>query len=131
MILFEQDHVKVWYNTGTKQLIQKWSGFASSKEFREAIDVTIDFTQHYHVLSLICDLSEQQVVSMEDIHYASHEFPKLFDYGILASAFVIPADIFSQISLKEFASMQDETTVQYFKSIEKANKWIADKILPK
>jgi hypothetical protein len=130
MILFEQEHVKVWYNTDTKQLIQKWVGFASSKEFREAIDVSIDFTKHYNVLSLVCDLSEQQVVSLEDIHYASKKFPRLFDYGVLASAFVIPENIFSQISLKEFANMQDETTVQYFKSREKANKWIAAQIPP-
>lgn len=128
MILFEQDHIKVYYQIENKQLIQQWSGFATSMEFREAIEVTIDFSRQYNVLSLICDLSDQQVVSMDNILYASQTFPKLFEHGVLAAAFIIPKNIFSQLSLKEFAKTQDSPKVQYFRCKKEAQKWITEKL---
>lgn len=92
--------VKIDYDQSRKQLVQTWSGFASSGQFREAIDKTLVFAKSNPVRTLISDTLNQSVVEPEDTNYAASAMPKLFQSGLKAMAFVMPKSVITQLSLR-------------------------------
>jgi len=128
MVIFENKHIIITYNENDKSLEQKWIDFVPSEIFRMAIDETVTFTAKHPVESILSDALQQKVVSMTDASYAASVLPELFGNGLKAMAFVIPKDIFTQLSLKNFAQAQHIGQVRYFTSREEAETWIEELI---
>lgn len=124
MIVHQNSNVRIEYDPSTKRLTQTWTGFISSKEFKVAIDQTVAFAEKNLVTSIISDTLNQGVVKPEDTEYAASVMPTLFRKGLRKMAFVIPENIFTQLSLKKFADKERNENVQYFKSVSDAQKWI-------
>jgi hypothetical protein len=124
MIVHQNSNVKIEYNQADMRLTQTWTGFISSKEFRIAIDKTRAFAINNKVVSIISDTLNQGVVKPEDTEYAASIMPDLFKSGLKKMAFVIPENIFTQLSLKKFADKEKNENVQYFKSVKDANGWL-------
>lgn len=125
MIVHQNSNVKIEYDQTNKRLTQTWIGFISSKEFRIAIDKTLEFALQNQVVTIISDTLNQGVVKPEDTEYAAGIMPGLFKKGLRKMAFVIPENIFTQLSLKKFADKEKNENVQYFKSISDANSWLS------
>lgn len=124
MIVHQNSNVKIEYNQANLRLTQTWTGFISSKDFKIAIDKTREFAIKNKVVSIISDTLNQGVVKPEDTEYAASIMPDLFKSGLKKMAFVIPENIFTQLSLKKFADKEKNENVQYFKSINDANIWL-------
>ncbi|MBN2743288.1 MAG: hypothetical protein JXR39_05280 [Marinilabiliaceae bacterium] len=116
--------VKIDYDHSRKQLVQTWTGFASSGQFREAIDATLHFSQSNPVRTIISDTLNQSVVDPADTQYAASAMPKLFQQGLKAMAFVMPKNVITQLSLKQFAEGKRSDNIKYFPSIIEARKWL-------
>ncbi len=116
--------VKIDYDQSKKQLVQTWSGFASSGQFREAIDKTLVFAKSNPVRTLISDTLNQSVVEPEDTNYAASAMPKLFQSGLKAMAFVMPKSVITQLSLRQFAEEKKTDNIKYFPSLSEAQKWL-------
>lgn len=116
--------VKIDYDQSRKQLVQTWSGFASSGQFREAIDKTLVFAKSNPVRTLISDTLNQSVVEPEDTNYAASAMPKLFQSGLKAMAFVMPKSVITQLSLRQFAEGKKTDNIKYFPSLTEAQKWL-------
>ena len=116
--------VKIDYDQSRKQLVQTWSGFASSGQFREAIDKTLVFAKSNPVRTLISDTLNQSVVEPEDTNYAASAMPKLFQSGLKAMAFVMPKSVITQLSLRQFAEEKKTDNIKYFPSLTEAKKWL-------
>jgi len=127
MIVHNNANVKIEYNQIKKRLTQTWTGFIQSNEFRKAIDATVEFAEKNLVQTIVSDTLAQGVVKPEDTEYASAVMPKLVARGLKAMAFVIPENIFTQLSLKKFADNEKSDVVQYFRSTQEANVWL-DKV---
>ena len=124
MIVHQNSKVTIEYDQANKRLTQTWTGFISSEEFRKAIDQTVAFAERNQVISIISDTLNQGVVKPEDTEYAASVMPKLFKSGLRKMAFVIPENIFTQLSLKRFADKEKTDDVQYFKSVSEAKMWL-------
>jgi hypothetical protein len=124
MIILQNAYVKLEYDQVKKRLTQEWKGFVPSKDFREAIDATVKFAEKNPVKTIMSDTLNQGVVKPEDTEYAGAAMPKLVGKGLKAMAFVIPENIFTQLSLKKFADNEQTKSVQYFKSVSDASKWL-------
>ncbi len=127
MIVHSNNNVKIEYDSAKKRLTQTWIGFIQSKDFRIAIDATVEFAEKNLVQTIVSDTLLQGVVKPEDTGYANSVMPKLIGRGLKAMAFVIPENIFTQLSLKKFADNEKSDKVQYFKSTKEANAWL-DKV---
>lgn len=125
MIVHQNSNVKIEYDQANKRLTPTWTGFISSREFRVAIDKTLEFALKNQVVTIISDTLNQGVVKPEDTEYAAGIMPELFKKGLRKMAFVIPENIFTQLSLKKFADKERNENVQYFKSIADANSWLS------
>lgn len=124
MIVHQHPHVTIDYDQFKKRLTQVWNGFIASKDFRDAIDATVKFAEKNQVKTIISDTLNQGVVKPEDTEYAGSVMPKLVAKGLKGMAFVIPENIFTQLSLKKFADNEQTKSVQYFKSVSDATKWL-------
>jgi len=124
MIVHSSKNVKIEYEPSKKRLTQTWTGFIQSKDFRVAIDASVDFAGKNPVHTIVSDTLLQGVVKPEDTEYASSVMPKLISKGLKGMAFVIPENIFTQLSLKKFAGDEKSEKVQYFKTNSEANSWL-------
>lgn len=127
MIVYEHANVKIEYDQTKQRLTQTWIGFIPSVDFKTAIDETVDFCSNNPVKTIISDTLNQGVVKPEDTEYAGSVMPSMFQKGLKAMAFVIPENIFTQLSLKRFADQEKSENVQYFKSVPEASKWLDQK----
>ncbi len=124
MIVHQHANVTIEYDQMKQRLTQTWNGFIPSADFKSAIDATVNFCQSNSVKTIISDTLNQGVVKPEDTEYAGSVMPTMFNKGLKAMAFVIPENIFTQLSLKRFADQGQNENVQYFKSIPEAQIWL-------
>lgn len=127
MIVHQHSNVKIEYDPVKQRLTQTWTGFIPSSDFKTAIDAVTEFTGKNPVKTIISDILNQGVVKPEDTEYAGSKMPKMFQNGLKAMAFVIPENIFTQLSLKRFADQERSDNVQYFKSVPEAQIWLDQK----
>lgn len=127
MIVHQHSNVKIEYDQVKQRLTQTWTGFIPSSDFKAAIDATVAFSETSPVKTIISDTLNQGVVKPEDTEYAGSTMPKMFGNGLKAMAFVIPENIFTQLSLKRFADHEKSDNVQYFKSVPDAQTWLDQK----
>jgi len=131
MIVHQNSNVTIEYDQNKRRLTQTWDGFIPSKDFREAIDKTAAFMERKPVWTIISNTLNQGVVKQEDTQYASNVMPAFFSKGLKGMAFVIPENIFTQLSLKRFADHEKSEKVQYFKSVHDAEEWLDSLLLVK
>lgn len=124
MLVYEHQNVKIEYDPSKQRLTQIWNGFIPSSDFRKAIDATVDFTRKKPVKTILSDTLNQGVVKPEDTEYAGSAMPRMAENGLKAMAFVIPENIFTQLSLKRFAENEKDEAVQYFKTVPDAHNWL-------
>lgn len=124
MIVFKAPTVTITYNKEKQQIIQKWTGFSSSDVFRTAIMKTTEFAQANMVTSVISDTLEQSVVKPEDIEFAASRMPKVAFGNIKAMAFIMPKNVFAQMSVKKFEKESHLNLIRYFDSYDTAQAWI-------
>ncbi len=127
MIVHQHLNVTIEYDQAKQRLTQAWTGFIPSADFRAAIDATKAFVKKNPVKTIISDTLNQGVVKPEDTEYAGGIMPDMFENGLKAMAFVIPENIFTQLSLKRFADQESSDNIQYFKSVPEAHVWLDQK----
>ena len=126
--ILQEQYVALEYDKTNKVLIQTWYDFAPSEVFRKAIDKTVEFVEKNQVYGIISDALQQNVVAKEDAEYAASVMPVLRSAGLVAMAFVIPQNIFTQMSLKKFEKSQNNAMVEYFTTYKRAENWVLAQI---
>lgn len=125
-IVFQSSHVTIQYDDEHKQLTQTWFDFVPSVEFRKAIDYTVSFVNSNEVKVIISDTLKQNAIKPEDAEYATSVMPVLQEAGLKAMAFIIPEDIFTKMSLKKFADLEEDYqhNVEYFFNMDDVAVWL-------
>lgn len=122
--VYKKENINIRYLNRYKLLIQTWTKFVKSEDFRQAIDFTVEFATQNQVNYIISDALKQAAIRPEDSAYAASVMPELVKSGLIAFAFVIPEDIFTKLALKKFSDMEGTDHVQYFWEFEEALTWI-------
>lgn len=122
--VYKKDNVNIRFLDKYNLLVQTWTTFIKSEDFRKAIDFTTEFVSQNPVHYIISDALKQAAVRPDDSAYAASVMPTLVNSGLKAFAFVIPEDIFTKLALKKFSDIENTEQVQYFWDIEEALAWI-------
>jgi hypothetical protein len=127
MMIAQEKNAQIEYITEQKLLIQTWNGFVTSDIFRKMIDRTVAFSRESAVETIISDTSLMSIVKKEDTEYAASVMPALIANGLKKMAFVLPENVFTQMSVKNFETrtkdkVEDEM-VQQFGSLQTARDW--------
>lgn len=128
VILFQQPYLTVEYDAANKLLIQNWKGFASSAQFREGIEKSIEIFKQKKPIRLLSNTKEGALVKKEDTDWAaSYAIGQMIQHGLKSMAFVVPANVFAQMSVKNFSGQAAGTfQPQYFDNKEKAIEWLVN-----
>lgn len=126
MVLFQKPYLTIEYDDKMRCLIQHWKGFATSEQFREGINQSVDFFEKKKPTKLISDTKEFAVVKKDDTDWVANQAtPKMISHGLKHMAFILPTNVFTQVSVNNFKSKADDIVqIQYFDSLDKAKQWL-------
>lgn len=127
MILFERPYVTLELDEPLKCLTQRWKGFAKSEQFREGINKSLEFFQQKQIDKIISDTQNAALVKKEDTDWVATVItPKMMQHGLRRMAFIVPTNVFTQMSVDNFKSeAKGGVRIQYFDNYEKAKEWIS------
>ena len=134
MILFKTDYLVIEFIEEFNYLAHHWSGFCTSDEFRNGISRMVDFTKEYSVEKILTNVRDQDLVRKEDTDWLTNvAIPKALSNGVRAQAFVLPTDIFTKISVRNFNNSlpNGNFTIKYFDDLEEASTWITQLCIEK
>jgi hypothetical protein len=128
MILFQQPYLIIEYDEKLSCLSQHWKGYAKSDQFRAGIEKSIELFKLKRATALISNTKELAIVSNEDTHWAAtYATPKMISYGLTYVAFIVPTNVFTQVSVDSFKNKtEDKVQFQYFTDLVKAKEWIRE-----
>jgi len=127
MILYQQSFICLQYNQELACLTQHWKGFASSSQFRQAIQETVHYVESKGIDKLISNTKDFAGVKKEDTDWVANvATPKMVQKGLKTMAFIVPTNVFTQVSVNNFKNKADELLqIQYFDDLQTAHQWLA------
>ena len=127
MILYQKNYLTLEYNEELSCLIQHWKGFATSEQFREGIQQSIVYFKEKNINKHVSDTKDFSVVKKSDTDWvASHATPIMVENGLQYMAFVLPTNVFTQVSVNNFKSKAASIVqIQYFDDYDKALDWLS------
>jgi hypothetical protein len=126
MILYEKTYITLEYDEKLNCLTQHWKGFATSEQFREGINQSVLYFQDKKINKLISDTKDFAVVKKDDTDWvASYATPIMVKNGLKYMAFILPTNVFTQVSVNNFKSKADDILqIKYFDNLDKALQWL-------
>jgi len=128
MILYQQSYLTIEYEENLQCLIQHWKGFATSEQFRDGINQSITYFTEKKINKLISNTKELAVIKKEDTDWvAAYATPIMVQHGLQYMAFIVPTNIFTQVSVSNFKSKaEDMLQIQYFNDLHIAIHWLSN-----
>ena len=128
MIVYSKPYVTIERNDELKCLIQNWKGFAVSEKFREAINASLIQFKQGEEDKIISNTKDFSLVKKEDTDWVAQVImPQLVQHGLRYMAFVVPSNIFSQLSVDNFKEEAGTVVnIRYFEDLESAKEWCAE-----
>lgn len=130
MKIVDEKHIILEYDEELKCIIQTWKGFYNSDAFRLGVNQTNQlFVQKSPVDAFLVDISQSSVIKKEDTDWAARTaIPAAIKNGLKYYGFVLPANVFTQVSLNNFKQElnQPSLEIRLFDSIENAKNWVRD-----
>lgn len=127
MKVFESQNIVIERDDKLKCLIQNWKGFATSDRFREGIQKTIDLFQDKKLNKILSNTKDFGMVKKEDTEWVnSYSMPILIKNGLRYMAFVVPSNVFAQMSVENFKKeMAGPVELRFYEDVDKAKEWMA------
>lgn len=127
MLYYDKKWCKIYYYEEFACIHLEWHGFASSDNFKEACDFSLELLDEKKVNKMIADNTNSKVVSVENQNWLMENwFPRAYERGYRTSAVVVSTDVFNKVAVKNITNKMDKGkfTVQYFENLDKAKVWI-------
>lgn len=122
--LMDTDFLQVLYYPEKKRMVQNWSGFINTEDFKKTIDQVIALSEKYKIEKILSDTSKQSILKMEATDYAASVVPKILKNGVRKMAFLVPENIFAKLSVNNFIDKSGKEEIKYFANKQKAEEWL-------
>ncbi|WP_338791562.1 hypothetical protein [Bernardetia sp. MNP-M8] len=122
----ENDALRIYYNEKANCIITRSIGFVYDAELRTFLNQIIFFLKEKNTNKLIVDLTYRQTYTDEDQKWIDTDwFPRALQAGLSFFGYVIPSDLFMQLSADEILVKQKgSVNVIPFGNLNKAVEWI-------
>jgi len=123
---FETDYVTVGYDKGNNLIILNWIVAPTSDEFREGLNSLIAAMEHFKTGKLVTDTTYLGTIHPADQQWSATEWVQgAIKVGYSQIAIIIPADVFTQMSVEDTMSQVDNPLpFAHFDNMEAAIDWI-------
>ena len=132
MKLLEEKYGTLEYDPSVPCITATFNGFMNSTQFRDflnkGLNYLIEKKKNHDKILWLADTSKHVVQPDKDTRWVADEWnPKAIQAGIHHVAFVLPENVFGNISVKKYAESSekkgDKMIVQMFGSLESAKNW--------
>lgn len=120
------DALRIYYNEKANCIITRSIGFVYDTELKTFLDKIIIFLKEKNTNKLIVDLTYRQTYTVEDQEWIDKDwFPRALQAGLTYFGYVMPDDLFMQLSADEILVKRKGTVdVIPFGNLDKAIAWI-------
>lgn len=137
MVVFEREYGFIEYDELTPAVIAHFDKFMTSAEFREFLDVGLDYLikmmkENDCEVLWLADTRNHSVQSNEDTQWVADVWNvRAYENGLRHVAFVMPRRIFAQASVDNYARHNKQKKVhkmelEMFETIENALLWFKE-----
>jgi hypothetical protein len=132
MKLLEEKFGTIEYDATVPCITATFKGFMSSEQFRAFLNKGLEFMiekkKRHHMILWLADTSAHVVQPDKDTKWVAEDWnPRAIQAGIHHVAFVLPENVFGNISVKKYAENSekkgDKMIVQMFGNIDSAKNW--------
>lgn len=120
------DALRIYYNQNANCIITRSIGFVYDIELKNFLEKIIIFLVEKKVNKLIVDLTYRQTYTEEDQKWIDTDwFPRALQAGLTYFGYIIPNDLFMQLSADEILVKQKgSVNIVPFGNLDKAIEWI-------
>lgn len=120
------DALRIYYNEKANCIITRSIGFVYDTELKTFLNKIIFFLKEKNTNKLIVDLTYRQTYTVEDQEWIDKDwFPRALQAGLTYFGYVMPDDLFMQLSADEILVKRKGTVdVIPFGNLDKAIAWI-------
>lgn len=122
----KSDSVDLFYYPTLNRSESVWTGFTSSSDFRNVMDVMVKYAETNHMVSMLTNTLKQSPVTPEDLAYAAEKLQVLGSLGVRFFAFVMPSSAITKLGVKRFTSLNSSGSIiiGHFSSVDEATEWL-------
>lgn len=105
----------------------KGIGFLQSKDYQTGMNKGLELLEEKKATKWLADMQEQSVIGLADQDWTAQDWtPRAVKAGLSHSAFVVPTNVLTQLSLKRIINKvgNKEIVMVYFDNIESAKDWL-------
>jgi hypothetical protein len=123
-LLHHTDHIEIRYDPESKILHCRWRGKQTTEGIQKAGAVILKITQERKIEKVLNDNSAVVGSWQDAAGWASLEwFPDMIAAGLRHFAWILPTNIFSELSVKGAMAGLDDV-VMTFDNYDKAHEWL-------
>jgi hypothetical protein len=140
-LLFNDDGVSIYLDEDVPCLVNEWTGFFPSAQFRKHIlnlfEIYQQVYQAHSNLTLLADTRQLQVIKPADLLWVANEVnPRYVELGCHYEAFIVPEDEFGKASINRYvrhSTSAGNFVTQEFASMAEAKSWLksVQSVVPK
>ncbi|HYC85561.1 MAG TPA: hypothetical protein VEB86_10080 [Chryseosolibacter sp.] len=132
MKLYEEKYGTLEYDATVPCITATFNGFMNSEQFKSflnrGLDLLIEKKKIHSRILWLADTRKHVVQPEKDTTWVADDWnPRALKGGIQHVAFVLPENVFGDLSVKKYAEKNDiqenKMVVQMFGDIESAKKW--------
>jgi len=127
-ILLNEGFLRISHSSKEKLIHLEWKGYARSDQYRNGLDLALDFVMRNDVRFWLADLLTMTAIVQDDEKWANEVwFPKLFHTGLEKMAIMRSSDYFNQTSVqRSFTAVNGQLTfkVAWFPEPVEAALWL-------
>lgn len=132
MKLYEEKYGSLEYDPSVPAIVATFNGFMSSEQFRDfltkGLNHLIEKKKNHSKILWLADTTKHVVQPDQDTAWVANEWnPRALKAGIRHVAFVLPENVFGNMSVKKYASNSekkgDDMIVQMFGTLDSAKNW--------
>lgn len=109
-------------------LLCKWTGYATSKQFREGMLIQLGMLIARQCDKMLVDLKDMVIIGREDQEWMDRTYMPLAIQGGLRMVAIVPsAYYFNKVAVESvvFRIDQAKVTVNYFSTVDEAKTWFS------
>lgn len=118
------------YDENIDAVIGKYVGFLTPLEFISVANKQLHIIKTRNLIKQLNDVKKMKVLKPEIQEYLNNEwFPKAQKAGLKYLAFVVPDDVFGNVSMNTVNRNANEfgIEIQYFNNMDNAKNWLISK----
>ena len=122
--VFQNDNVVMSIDKENDYLLNKWTGFPKTENYKEALEKTIDILQEYNITNIVADMTEFKTPMPEALEWFQVDWlPRAIKVGLKKMAVMMPTNVIAKMTVTRVVDSISGFETDYFDTLEKCVAW--------